>query len=124
MEPLDLDAASVAAAISVDPARFEALIDGSVRVDAEQELRLSRYFRMSEGFFLRLQEPARTASGALCSRQRPEPDRASHHLTEKCPETRRCGAPGKVSRLAIRRSFGSRRHHGRRRAGPHTMIVV
>jgi addiction module HigA family antidote len=56
MEPLDLDAASVAAAISVGRARLEALIDGSVRVDAELYLWLSRDFRMSEGLFLRLQD--------------------------------------------------------------------
>ena len=32
------------------------MIDGSARVDGELDLRLARYFRMSEGFFLRLQD--------------------------------------------------------------------
>ncbi len=55
MEPLELDATALAKAIEVDVARLDALIDGSERIDGELDLRLSRYFRMSEGFFLRLQ---------------------------------------------------------------------
>ena len=67
MEPLELDAAALAQAIEVDVARLDALIDGSERVDGELDLRLSRYFRMSEGFFLRLQTSAdlRIAKRAL-----------------------------------------------------------
>ena len=56
MEPLGLDAPALASAIAVDRARVEAMIDGSARVDGELDLRLARYFRMSEGFFLRLQD--------------------------------------------------------------------
>lgn len=56
MEPLDLVPESLAAAIAVAPARIEALIAGLVRIDGELDLRLARYFRMSEGFFLRLQD--------------------------------------------------------------------
>lgn len=56
MEPLGLDIAALAQAISVEPARLQAMVDGSVRVDGELDLRLARYFRMSEGFFLRLQD--------------------------------------------------------------------
>ena len=55
MEPLELDATALAKDIEVDVARLDALIDGSERIDGELDLRLSRYFRMSEGFFLRLQ---------------------------------------------------------------------
>ena len=58
MEPLELDAAALADAIEVDQARLVSMIDGSERVDGELDLRLSRYFRMSEGFFLRLQASA------------------------------------------------------------------
>ena len=67
MEPLELDAAALAEAIEVDPARLQALIDGSQRIDGELDLRLSRYFGMSEGFFMRLQTSAdlRTAKRAL-----------------------------------------------------------
>lgn len=58
MEPLELDTAALADAIAVEPARLQAMIDGKQRVDGELDLRLSRYFRMSEGFFLRLQTSA------------------------------------------------------------------
>ena len=67
MEPLELDTATMAAAIAVDPARLQAMVDGSKPVDGELDLRLGRYFRMSEGFFLRLQTSAelRIAKRAL-----------------------------------------------------------
>lgn len=56
MEPLELDGASLAAAIGVEPSRLSAVIAGESRMDGELDLRLARYFRMSEGFFLRLQD--------------------------------------------------------------------
>lgn len=56
MEPLGLDTPALAEAIAADPARLQAVIDGKARVDGELDLRLARYFRMSEGFFLRLQD--------------------------------------------------------------------
>ena len=56
MEPLGLDCAALAEAIAVDPARLQAMIDGRARIDGELDLRLARYFRMSEGFFLGLQD--------------------------------------------------------------------
>jgi addiction module HigA family antidote len=56
MEPLGLDCAALANAIAADPARLRAVIDGDARIDGELDLRLARYFRMSEGFFLRLQD--------------------------------------------------------------------
>lgn len=67
MEPLKLDTAALADAIAVEPARLQAMIDGTTRIDGELDLRLSRYFRMSEGFFLRLQTSAelRSAKRAL-----------------------------------------------------------
>lgn len=56
MQPLGLDAVTLARAIGADAARVNAVIDGNVPMDGELDLRLGRYFRMSEGFFLRLQE--------------------------------------------------------------------
>jgi addiction module HigA family antidote len=56
MEPLGLDVAALADAIGTGPAQLQAVIDGSVPIDGELDLRLGRYFRMSEGFFLRLQD--------------------------------------------------------------------
>jgi antitoxin HigA-1 len=56
MEPLGLDIAALADAIAVDDARLRSMVNGSAPVDGELDLRLGRYFRMSEGFFLGLQD--------------------------------------------------------------------
>ena len=56
MEPLGLDAAALADAIAIDSLRLQAMLDGDAPVDGELDLRLGRYFRMSEGFFLALQD--------------------------------------------------------------------
>jgi addiction module HigA family antidote len=56
MEPLGLDSAALAEAIGADPAHLQLVIDGEAPMDGELDLRLGRYFRMSEGFFLRLQD--------------------------------------------------------------------
>jgi addiction module HigA family antidote len=56
MEPLGLNAAALAEAIGADPVRLQAVIDGAARIDGELDLRLARYFRMSDGFFLSLQD--------------------------------------------------------------------
>ena len=55
MEPLGLDAARLAAAIGARAEQVEAVIAAAKPIDAELDLRLARYFRMSEGFFLGLQ---------------------------------------------------------------------
>ena len=54
MEPLGLDAAQLAQAIGARPQQVEAVVAGTKPLDAELDLRLARYFRMSEGFFLGL----------------------------------------------------------------------
>jgi len=56
LEPADLGVREVANAIGVAPVRIVSVIEGVRPVDAELDLRLARYFRMSEGFFLRLQD--------------------------------------------------------------------
>lgn len=56
MEPLDLSVEDLAKLIAVAPDRLRPVIDGARPIDAELDLRLTRYFRMSEGFFLRLQD--------------------------------------------------------------------
>lgn len=56
MEPLGLDANALAVAIGAKAAHVRAVIAGDTPVDAELDLRLARYFRMSEGFFMRLQD--------------------------------------------------------------------
>lgn len=55
MEPLGLDAATLAKALGVSARQIQTVIDGDADMDAELDLRLARYFRMSEGFFLGLQ---------------------------------------------------------------------
>jgi addiction module HigA family antidote len=55
MEPLGLDASSLADAIGAAVEHVEAVIAGAEPMDAELDLRLARYFRMSDGFFLGLQ---------------------------------------------------------------------
>ncbi len=69
--PLGIDADSLARAIDVNAPRIRALLDGEQPIDAELDLRLARYFRMSEGFFLGLQadyellEAKRALNGSL-----------------------------------------------------------
>lgn len=71
MEPLGLSAAALATAIQIPADRVQAVIDGQRPMDGELDLRLARYFRMSEGFFLALQndyellEAKRALSGEL-----------------------------------------------------------
>ena len=56
MEPLGLTAEALACALQVDESRLRNVIDGTTVMDGELDLRLARYFRMSEGFFLGLQD--------------------------------------------------------------------
>ena len=56
MEPLGLTVESLATALAILPARLRDVIDGIKAMDAEIDLRLARYFRMSEGFFLGIQD--------------------------------------------------------------------
>ena len=55
MEPLSPDAATLAEAIGADVGHIEAVIAAAEPMNAQLDLRLARYFRMSEGFFLGLQ---------------------------------------------------------------------
>ena len=56
MEPTGISVASLASAIDVQPDRIQSVVDGRFRMDAELDLRLARYYGMSEGFFLGLQD--------------------------------------------------------------------
>ncbi len=55
MEPIGLSADALARALGVERPRLESVIGGERPVDADLDLRLARYFRLNEGFFLRLQ---------------------------------------------------------------------
>ena len=71
LEPNALGIEALAGAIELPVARVKAVVEGTARMDAEMDLRLARYFRMSEGFFLGLQadyellEAKRTLNGDL-----------------------------------------------------------
>lgn len=71
MEPLGLDATELAAKLGIPASSLQSVIDGDLPMNGDLDLRLARYFGMSEGFFLRLQvshellEARRAANGAL-----------------------------------------------------------
>ncbi len=56
MEPLGLSAEALACAIDMPVTAVCAVLEGDEPMSAELDLRLGRYFRMSEGFFLALQD--------------------------------------------------------------------
>ena len=55
LEPLDLSQNALARAIDVPPRRINEIVLGKRAITAVTDLRLARYFGMSEGFFLGLQ---------------------------------------------------------------------
>jgi antitoxin HigA-1 len=71
MEPLNLTEEALAASLGVASLRLRDVISGKQRVNADLDLRLARYFQMSEGFFLGLQsdyellEAKRSLNGEL-----------------------------------------------------------
>ena len=56
LEPLNMPVDALAEVIDVSAVRLQSVISGQAPMDAELDLRLGRYFGMSEGFFLRLQD--------------------------------------------------------------------
>lgn len=55
MEPVGLSQNALARAVRVPPRRINELVQGKRAVSADTDLRLARYFGVSEGFFLGLQ---------------------------------------------------------------------
>ena len=55
LKPMGLSQTALARAIDVPPRRINEIVLGKRAVTADTDLRLGRYFGMSEGFFLRLQ---------------------------------------------------------------------
>jgi antitoxin HigA-1 len=55
LEPAGLSQNALARAIRVPPRRINELVHGKRAVTADTDLRLARYFGLSEGFFLALQ---------------------------------------------------------------------
>lgn len=55
MAPLNLDEVKLSGALGISARRLELIVQGKRPMSAEMDLRLSRYFGLPEGFFLRLQ---------------------------------------------------------------------
>ncbi|MGD9537157.1 MAG: HigA family addiction module antitoxin [Alphaproteobacteria bacterium] len=55
IEPFGLSQNGLARALRVSPRRINEIVLGKRAVSADTDLRLCRYFGLSEGFFLRLQ---------------------------------------------------------------------
>ena len=81
LEPLGLSQYALAKAINVPPRRIKEIVHGKRAVSADTDLRLTHYFGMSSGFFLRLQiaydlEEVMRAKGDEIAKiiPRPKPD--------------------------------------------------
>ncbi len=55
LEEIEMSQNALAKAIAVPTNRIHAIVNGTRRVTADTDLRLCRYFGLSEGYFLRLQ---------------------------------------------------------------------
>lgn len=55
LKPMELSQSALARAIRVAPRRINEIVLGKRAITADTDLRLARYFGMSEGFFLGLQ---------------------------------------------------------------------
>ena len=55
LEEIGMSQNALAKAIGVPSNRIHAIVNGTRRVTADTDLRLCRYFGLSEGYFLRLQ---------------------------------------------------------------------
>jgi antitoxin HigA-1 len=55
LKPMKISQNALARAVGVPPRRINEIVLGKRTVTADTDLRLTRYFGMSEGFFLRLQ---------------------------------------------------------------------
>lgn len=55
LKPMDLSQNALSKAIQVPPRRINEIVLGKRSITADTDLRLARYFRLSEGFFLGLQ---------------------------------------------------------------------
>ncbi len=76
LQPLGMSQNALAQAIGVPSNRINDLVRGRRGITADTDLRLARYFGLSEGYFLRLQNSydmmeARREVGKLISRIKP-----------------------------------------------------
>ena len=55
LKPMGLSQTALARAVGVSPRRINEIVLGKRAITADTDLRMARYFGLSEGFFLRLQ---------------------------------------------------------------------
>jgi addiction module HigA family antidote len=55
LKPMELSQTALARAIGVPPRRINEIVLGKRSITADTDLRLARYFKLSDGFFLGLQ---------------------------------------------------------------------
>jgi addiction module HigA family antidote len=55
LKPMELSQTALARAIGVPPRRINEIVLGKRAITADTDLRLARYFKLSDGFFLGLQ---------------------------------------------------------------------
>ncbi|MGK2741722.1 HigA family addiction module antitoxin [Tepidicaulis sp. LMO-SS28] len=55
MEPLEISQNRLARDLHVPPGRINEIVNGMRAISADTDLRLARYFGLSDGYFLRLQ---------------------------------------------------------------------
>lgn len=60
LDELNLSQNALAKALGVPPNRINAIVNGTRRITADTDLRLCKYFGLSEGFWLRLQNSYET----------------------------------------------------------------
>ena len=60
MEELGMSQNALARALAVPANRINAIVNGTRRITADTDLRLCKYFGLSEGYFLRLQNAFET----------------------------------------------------------------
>ncbi len=78
LEPLGMSQNALAQAVGVPSNRINELVRGRRGVTADTDLRLARYFGLSEGYWLRLQNTydimeARREAGKAIARIKPRP---------------------------------------------------
>lgn len=66
LDELELSQNALAKAIGVPPNRINAIVNGTRRITADTDLRLCKYFGLSDGFWLRLQNTYETREAKRC----------------------------------------------------------
>ena len=80
LTPMALSQTALARAIGVPPRRINEIVLGKRAVTADTDLRLARYFGMSDGFFMGLQTRLRADGAAAAGRGAAQGDQAKGGL--------------------------------------------